>query len=128
MAASYSGSATERDSAVSATMKRLGFAFLLTTTLGFGACTPLYYVEDEAEAEVYAPDPPPEAREERVPRAPGRYYVWIPGRWAYQVEGKRYAWRPGVYRRIRHPQHRYWVSGAWRSTPRGYVWAPGHWR
>ena len=91
-------------------------------------CGPIYYVEDEAEEVVYVADPPPEARVEIIPVRPGPAHVWIPGRWAYQQQAKAYVWRPGVYRRIRHPSHRYWVRGAWRSTPGGYVYSPGHWR
>lgn len=93
-----------------------------------GCMAPIYYVEDENEAEVYVPDPPPPTRVEAVPRAPGRYHVWIPGRWAWDLRANRYAWRPGVYHRLRHPTHRYWVAGAWQSTPRGYVYVPGRWR
>lgn len=93
-----------------------------------GCAAPVYYVEDENEPEVYAPDPPPDIRTEAIPPSPGRYYVWIPGRWAWAVDAKRYIWRPGVYRRLRHPLHRAWVPGHWEAAPRGYVWLPGHWR
>jgi hypothetical protein len=110
-------------------MQRQLCALLASTTLlgsVLSGCAPIYYVEDESGPEVYVPDPPPQPRLEVRPPPPGRYYVWIPGRWHW--DGGRYGWRPGTYRRIRHKTHRYWVPGVWRSTPRGYVYGPGHWR
>jgi len=47
--------------------------------------------------EVMPGAPPP--RVEIIPVAPGRNYVWVPGRWNWRQERREHVWIPGFWRR-----------------------------
>ena len=69
---------------------------------------------------------PPQARRDvREPR-PGPGSVWIEGNWAWS--GGAYLWMPGRWER--QPEgRRGWEQGRWRHHGRnGWFWSPGHWR
>jgi hypothetical protein len=98
-------------------MKRVLLAAVIGLgVLGAGAATTQPY---------YPPIPPP--RYEAVPPPPGEHYAWRPGGWHWN--GYRYVWHRGGYV-IRYNQPTEWVPGGWvpGPGPRGYVWAPAHWR
>jgi len=102
----------------------------LTELSCFGAaaltmgCSP---VIDSSQA-VYAPKPPPEAREEEIPRRPGPRFAWVPGHWTWRAKADRFVWVPGSYKRIPHAHQTRWIAGHWHSTREGYVWVAGRWR
>ena len=74
---------------------------------------------------IYASFGPPAPVYERVPVAPGPYYVWQPGyyRWA----GGSYVWVGGRYV---VPPYRgaVWVAPRWAHYGRGWGYRPGYWR
>jgi hypothetical protein len=69
----------------------------------------------------YAPAPPPPPRVVRIPRSPGRNYVWVPGYW--QLRGRNYHWVDGYWTR---PPRRgaQWVQPRYRN----HEFRPGYWR
>jgi len=70
--------------------------------------------------------PPPPARVERIPVAPGPGYFWRAGHWFWN--GTTWVWVGGAY--IARPAAgAVWIPGHWRHVPRGHwVWVEGHWR
>jgi hypothetical protein len=78
-------------------------------------------------AVVRTPPPPPVARVEPVPAAPGPTYVWVPGHWAWRGPRRGYIWIPGYYAVPVQPGYA-WVPGHWVPSAAGYVWVEGHWR
>lgn len=58
------------------------------------------------EAPVIVPYPPPPARVEIVPPAPGKTEVWVDGQWIWR--GNRWVWQ----------------AGGWQITPKNSYYAP----
>src|ERR1700733_8801858 len=54
--------------------------------------------------------PPPVARVEVAPPAPGAGYVWLPGYWGWS--GAAYVWYPGRYD-VRPVGATVWIPAAW---------------
>ncbi|MCX6924311.1 MAG: YXWGXW repeat-containing protein [Verrucomicrobia bacterium] len=93
-----------------------------------------------APAQVQAPPPPPPAAPpqkvvlvptapppllvEARPLAPGPYYVWISGYWAWNGN---WVWGSGHWAARPRPTA-IWVSGHWAPHGHGYVWVAGGWR
>ena len=76
-------------------MRRLGIAVVTGVLVACGSSRlprPTY-VQQPTEALQEADYPPPPARSEVVPAAPGGNAVWIDGEWVWQ--GGRYAWKVG---------------------------------
>ncbi len=73
-------------------------------------------------ATVYAPGPPPPAKAEVTPAAPGPNALWVTGNWYWN--GNEYVWKSGHW--VKNPQGR-WVAGHWKKTARGHTWVAGHW-
>lgn len=67
---------------------------------------------------------PPAARWERIPPAPGPYYVWEPGFWSWNGGG--YYWVPGHYVYPPH-HHARWAPGYWQPQNGIYIFIGGHW-
>ena len=77
-----------------------------------------------ADAVVAVPGPPPPARADVMPVAPGplSLWVWAPGRWVWHGH---WVWFGGCWARRPHPDA-VWVGGRWDDHRRVYVEA--HWR
>ncbi|MBD5654372.1 MAG: YXWGXW repeat-containing protein [Candidatus Eremiobacteraeota bacterium] len=69
--------------------------------------------------------PPPPARVEVIPAAPGANYFWRPGHWDYV--GSRYVWVGGAYI-VRPRAGAVWIPGHLVQGPRRTFWVEGHWR
>ena len=104
-------------------LRPMGWA-VLVLALTVTGCVPL----DANPDAVYVEAPPPPPRVEVIPIAPGPILSWVPGRWAWRPQVRRYTWVPGHYVAVRHPHQRRWVPGHWVRTPRGNRYVRGHWR
>ena len=67
--------------------------------------------------------PPPQARYEAIPEAPGVGYVWIDGYWGWNLG--RHVWIGGRW--AQPPAGHAWVPGYWGRHPRGWRWNGGYW-
>jgi hypothetical protein len=67
---------------------------------------------------------PPPPRVEVIPAAPGPYYVWTSGYWAWNGG---WVWVRGRYVARPRPTA-VWVGGHWSRHGHGYVWVAGGWR
>lgn len=72
------------------------------------------------------PDQPPENIDEIPPDVkPAADSQWIPGYWAWDVEGQRFIWISGIWR-VAPVGHR-WVPGYWTQIDGGFTWVSGVW-
>lgn len=67
---------------------------------------------------------PPAALVEVIPVAPGPYYVWTPGYYAWNGG---WIWIGGRYVTRPRPTA-VWVGGRWTPHGHGYIWIGGGWR
>jgi hypothetical protein len=89
-------------------------------------CVERQVVVDRGTPVVVA-QPPPAARVEVIPAAPGppEAWVWQPGHWRW--DGREYVWIPGRYAGRPHRVAQ-WVPPHWEPRPGGYAFIEGHWR
>jgi hypothetical protein len=73
---------------------------------------------------ILAPSAPPPPQVEVIPYAPGPYYVWTPGYYAWNGG---WVWVSGRYV-VRPRPAAVWVGGHWTTHGHGYVWVGGGWR
>ena len=83
----------------------------------------VYSAPEEPDYIVVRQAPPPLVVEVR-PLAPSVAHVWIDGYWNWHDQ---YAWVRGCWAVPPH-EHIEWVAASYESHPRGYRYAPGHWR
>jgi len=100
----------------------------LVAVVLFGAGLVLSACVERVETrEVVVAHPPPAARVEAIPAAPGpaEAWVWQGGHWRW--DGREYVWQPGRY--VERP-HRAaeWVPAHYQERAGGWVYVPGHWR
>lgn len=68
--------------------------------------------------------PPPMARQEVMPPAPGPANFWISGHWRW--EGNAHVWVPGHWEAERPGYH--WVPAHWVPVGPAWRYVPGHWQ
>ena len=73
---------------------------------------------------IVVPAAPPPLLVEARPYAPGPYYVWTSGYWAWNGN---WVWVSGRWVARPRPTA-VWVSGHWSPHGHGYVWIGGGWR
>lgn len=59
------------------------------------------------------------------PVCPSPRHIWVNGEYVWR--GGNYVYTDGYWAEP-HAGYRGWVEGHWKSTRRGWVWVPGHWR
>lgn len=75
-----------------------------------------------AQRAVIIDQPPPPAREERMP-APRRGMEWAPGHWEWR--NGQHVWMRGHWMKARHGQH--WAPDEWREVNGRWQHRPGRW-
>lgn len=95
--------------------------FLVGSSTMFGQISIGVNIGVPAQGYYVAPPPPPPPPVVRIPRSPGRGYVWVPG--FYVNVGPRYRWNNGYWAR---PPYRgaVWVAPRYK----GNRYYPGYWR
>ncbi len=82
-----------------------------------------YMVHDKV---IYVRGTPPRHHGELLPPPPPRRgYVWVDGRWTFDLLSFRWEWIPGYWMRARVGLH--YVPGRWVSTHRGWFWVNPRW-
>ncbi|HAQ21402.1 MAG TPA: hypothetical protein DCR40_19560 [Prolixibacteraceae bacterium] len=60
------------------------------------------------------------------PQRPHDNYIWIDNGWEYNRTNRVYVQRNGYWDQPQ--QNRTYVTGQWKSTPRGKYWSKGRWQ
>jgi hypothetical protein len=80
----------------------------------------------EAVATKPVPKQPPKPLDEMPPaEKPEGDVTWVGGYWQWDDERTDFIWVSGIWRTI--PRGRQWVAGYWRETNEGWQWVPGFW-